>query len=269
MNKLICGRAEELLENLDAGSIDLTVTSPPYDNIRHYKNGYSFDYKAIIDELYRVTKDGGVVVWVVGDGVIKGSETGNSFRQALYAIDAGFNLHDTMIFEKDGFGFPEHNRYYPSFDYMFIWSKGKPITYNPIKDRKNKHAGYVKHIISQRQVDGSKKRTDRHIEIGEYGVRFNIWKYGVGYNKSTADKEAYGHPAIMPEKLAEDHIISWSNKGDVVLDCFCGSGTTGKMAIKNNRNFIGFDTSQEYLDIAQKRINNYEEQNIDIFAENK
>ena len=233
------------------GCVDLTVTSPPYDNLRTY-NGYVFDFEGIAKELYRVTKDGGVVVWIVNDATINGSETGTSFRQALYFKDVcGFNLHDTMIWAKPGFTAVGtlKTRYASTFEYMFVFSKGCPKTFNPIKDRKNKHAGKKKHGTI-RQKDGSVKPVS---SIGkmyeEYGQRFNVWNMAPEQSQSQRC-----HPAQFPETLAHDHIISWSNPGDVVLDPFCGSGTTCKMAKVNGRHYVGIDISQEYCEIARRRV---------------
>ena len=232
------------------GFVDLTVTSPPYDNLRTY-NGYSFDFDAVAKELYRVTKQGGVVVWVVGDATIKGSETGTSFKQALYFKEIGFNLHDTMIYEKST-ALPQNcDRYYPIFEYMFVLSKGKPKTFNPITvlASNNKRKDKTAHRTKDNKIVVPK--TGRN----EYRRLFNVWRYAVGLGGTTNDKIAFQHPAIFPEKLAEDHILSWSNEGDLVYDPFMGSGTTAKMAIINKRNWIGSEISKEYCDIAEKRIN--------------
>jgi len=238
--------------------IDLTVTSPPYDDMRNYK-GFSFNFEEVAKELYRITKDGGVVVWIVGDATIKGSETGTSFRQALYFKEIGFNLHDTMIYQKDACPFPEINRYYPMCEYMFVFSKGKPKTVNLIADKPNKRYGKKVASSTQRQPDGktvkmSANKTDPTRIVKKYGVRGNVWQYSPGYNKSTKDKYAYKHPAMFPEQLAEDHIISWSNPGDIVFDPFVGSGTTAKMAYLNGRNYCGIDISEEYCKIARQRV---------------
>lgn len=232
--------------------IDLTVTSPPYDNLRKYK-GFSWDFEAVAKELYRVTKQGGVVVWVVGDSTVKGSETCTSFKQALFFKEVGFNLHDTMIYEKPPRGAVGNNQgYWQSFEYMFVFSKGKPKTINLIKDRKNSEARSGDKGTKRLQ-DGTLKHISRS-GYGEFGRRTNIWKYGIGKGQSTKDDIAFKHPAMFPENLAKDHIISWSNEGDVVLDTFMGSGTTAKMALLNNRNYIGFEISKEYCEIANKRI---------------
>jgi DNA modification methylase len=217
--------------------IDLTVTSPPYDNLRTY-NGYIFDFQSVAKELYRVTKKGGVVVWVVGDATVKGSETGTSFKQALYFKEIGFNLHDTMIYSKTGMKNPSNDRYHQTFEYMFVFSKGKPKSFNPLKDRKNKYVG----------VHGGEKSFR-----DEYGMRFNVWQYANGGNNTSKD-DVYSHPAVFPEALANDHIISWSNEGDVIYDPFMGSGTTAKMSILNNRNWIGSEISSEYCNIIEERI---------------
>ena len=259
-------------KNIPNNTIDLTVTSPPYDDIRTYnnkvktKNGekYSFNFDSIVDELYRITKDGGIVVWVVGDQVKNGGETGNSFRQALSFMSKGFLLYDTMIYMKNGSPFPEKKRYSQVFEYMFVFSKGKPKTVNIIKDKINKWAGHTnfgKRVM--RSKDGELKEMPK-FEISEYGNRYNVWNYSTGKNYSTKDSFAFNHPAIFPEELAEDHILTWSNEGDIILDPMVGSGTTTKMAKLNNRNFIGFDINQEYIDIANQRINgliSYTEEN--------
>ena len=229
----------EGLKLLDDNSIDLTVTSPPYDNLRTY-NGYSFDFENIAKELYRVTAQGGVVVWIVGDQTINGSESGTSFKQALYFKECGFNLHDTMIWEKNSSTFPSNeksNRYTQIYEYMFVLSKGKPKTSNLIIDKKNIWVG-------SKDFSGKIKNP-----VPEYSPRNNIWKIVTSFNEET------GHPAVFPEELANDHILSWSNKGDIVMDIFMGSGTTAKMAIVNDRRWIGFEISKEYCEMVEKRIN--------------
>lgn len=253
MNKILHGDCLELMAAMESDSIDLTVTSPPYDNLRDY-NGYSFDFKGIAKELYRITKPGGVVVWVVGDATVKGSETGTSFRQALYFKETGFRLHDTMIYQKDSISFPDINRYYQIFEYMFIFSKGKPKTTNLLKDRKNKWANGKKHIKGNyRTKEGGVKRHNKQNLLKPYGVRFNIWRISTGKNKTTMD-DTGSCPAIFPEKLAEDHILSWSNPGDLVFDPMAGSGTTLKMAKKNGRDYLGCEISEEYIEVIKERL---------------
>lgn len=241
----------EGLKLLDDNSVDLTVTSPPYDDLRTY-NGYSFDFENIANELYRVTKEGGSIVWIVSDATINGSESGTSFKQALYFKEIGFNIHDTMIWEKPTFTAVGalKTKYAQVFEYMFIFTKGKIKTFNPIKDRKNKYVGDKKHS-GIRQKDGSiKEKSSIGKPVAEYGQRFNVWHMPTCQSKT----ERTGHPAQFPEQLINDHIISWSNEGDIVLDPFMGSGTTAKMAKLNDRNFIGFELSKEYCDIAEERL---------------
>ena len=260
LNKIYNMDCSEGLKLIDNEVIDLTVTSPPYDNIRKY-NGFSFDIDNIVKELYRVTKKGGVIVWVVGDQTINGSETGTSFKQALKFIDYGFKLHDTMIYEKNTSSFPARrngNRYTQIFEYMFVFSKGKPKTANLICDKPNKWAGHTNWgKNTQRDYNNELKETSKIKPVPEYSPRNNIWKYNVGGGFATKDKIASKHPAIFPEKLAEDHILSWSNKSDTVMDIFCGSGTTLKMAMLNNRRYIGFDISEEYCKLSEERLNLY------------
>jgi len=256
INKILQGDCIEVMKGIEDNSIDLTVTSPPYDNLRIYK-GYIFNFEGIAKELFRVTKQGGIVVWVVGDATIKGSETGTSFKQALYFKEIGFNLHDTMIYEKNGSSFPARrngNRYSQIFEYMFIFSKGNLKTHNLICDKKNRWEGYTSFGKSKmRNKDGN--LVEREMKpVPEFSSRNNIWRYNTGNNYSTKDKIAYQHPAIFPEKLAQDHIISWSNPGDVVLDPMCGSGTTCKMAKELGRKYIGIEKDKDYVEIARKRI---------------
>lgn len=235
------------MQQIDDNSIDLTVTSPPYDNLRTY-NGYTFDFEAIAKQLWRVTKPGGVVVWVVGDATINGSETGTSFRQALEFMGLGFNC-ETMIYEVAGTGAKGSNYYYwQSFEYMFVFSKGQPKTHNLIADVKNIRAGAIctKGRIAK---NGDEKDTNIRV-VPETSTRGNIWRYQVGNNGN----DQTDHPAPFPEALARDHIISWSNPGDIVLDPMCGSGTTLKMAVEQGRNYIGIDISPEYCDIARQRV---------------
>ena len=260
LNKIYNEDCLEGMKRIPDGFVDLTVTSPPYDNLRTYNGNieqWSFEkFQAIAKELYRVTADGGVVVWVVGDATINGSETGTSFRQALYFKEIGFNLHDTMIYEKHNPVPNANNRYQQSFEFMFVLSKGKPKTTNILLTKRSnecndKRTFRVKTV--NRDKDGEFNEA-KYQAIREFVPRRNIWRYKVGLYNSTTDKIAFRHPAIFPEQLAQDHILSWSNEGDVVLDPFMGSGTTAKMALLNNRNFIGFELDAHYCEIANERI---------------
>jgi site-specific DNA-methyltransferase (adenine-specific) len=236
-------------------SVDLTVTSPPYDNLRTYNNDIDKTWcadvwKPIIAELKRVTNDGGVVVWVVNDATINGSETGTSFKQALWAMECGFRLHDTMIWNKGGFTSPESNRYPQTWEYMFIFSSGKPSSFCGIKDRKNtgKPFAYASH--SKICADGTRKKmhnSKRELDVPMFGIRFSTWD-------TPHERNPRGHPAPFPVRLAKDHIISWSNEGDTVLDPFMGSGTTGVACMETGRKFIGIELYAGYYDIAAKRI---------------
>jgi len=262
-NKIINDDSEQSLKKIPANSIDLTVTSPPYDDIRDYK-GYNFTNSTldtIIAELYRITKPGGVVVWVVGDATVNGGESGTSFRQALKFMDIGFKLHDTMIYEKNTSSFPAKragNRYTQIFEYMFVFCKDKIRTAHLICDKPNKWAGHTNWgKNTNRLKNGDLQETTDIKPVPDFSPRNNIWRYNVGKGFNSKDKESHEHPAIFPEQLAEDHILSWSNEGDVILDPFSGSGTTCKMAKKNKRKFIGIDISEEYCKLAEKIIAKY------------
>lgn len=258
---LMFGDCLERMKEIPDSSIDLTVTSPPYDNLRTYNGNNSLwgesAWKSVIEDLYRVTSSGGVVVWIVGDATVKGSETGTSFKQALWAMECGFHLHDTMIYMKDN---PPptggKNRYYQAFEYMFVFSKGAPKTFNPIvTERRNKWND--KRTKRVRPVTRNKAGyfTEKEITVNTGMVRLqNVWSYVVSFGSVAEEKEAHKHPAIYPESLVRDHVISWSNEGDIILDPFMGSGTTGKMARLSNRHFIGIEMDGEYFEIAKQRI---------------
>lgn len=257
LNSISCGDSAELLRKIPDCFVDLVVTSPPYDNLRDYNNGtkWTFDcFTEIARQFYRIIKQGGVVVWVVGDSVVKGGKTLTAFRQALFFQDLGFNMFDVIIYEKAGTAPPHKNRYFNAFEYMFVLSKGAPETINILADKPNKWANRQTFgSVSRREQDGSLTPKGRKT-IKPYGVRTNIWRYNNGKGFATKDEIAYSHPAIFPEKLAADHIISWSNVGDVVLDPFCGSGTVPKIAKSLGRNYIGVEISPRYCEIARKRL---------------
>lgn len=254
------GDCLERMRYLPSGKVDLVITSPPYDNLRTYNGNigqWNFEkFKSIAKELYRIVAEGGVIVWIVADATIKGSETGTSFKQALYFKECGFNLHDTMIWEKPTFTATGalRTRYAQVFEYMFVLTKGKLKTFNPIKDRLNKCFGRKKHGTI-RQTDGSVRSiSSKGKEIAEHGQRFNVWH--VNPEKSNSKRF---HPAQFPEQLIHDHIISWTNENDIVLDCFMGSGTTGVACVNTGRKFIGIELDEGYFEIAKKRIEEAQE----------
>ena len=248
INEIICGDNVETMQAFPDACIDLVVTSPPYDNLRTY-GGHTWDFEGVAQQLWRVVKPGGAVVWVVNDATVNGSETGTSFRQALRFMEIGFRLHDTMIYEKDGVPFPETTRYQPCYEYMFCLSKGDPTRVNLIADRKNRSFGRTV-SGTVRNANGTTQKMACHgQDIKEYGIRWNVWRLN-----ATAGNSSKSHPAEMPEALARDHILSWSNEGDIVLDPFSGSGTTAKMARLMGRRFIGIEVNPEYCEIARKRL---------------
>lgn len=255
MVKLFNGDCLEVMKDIPDGSIDLTVTSPPYDNLRTYNGNiaqWTFEkFQEIAKELYRITIQGGVVVWIVADATIKGSETGTSFKQALWFMDCGFNLHNTMIWEKPTFTATGSLkiRYASVFEYMFVFSKGKIKTFNPIKDKRNKTAGDKKHGTIRKAEGTTKKVLSPGKIIPEFGQRYNVWKMSAEMRNSKRL-----HPAQFPEQLANDHIISWSNEKDIIFDPFMGSGTTGVACVNTNRDFIGIELDKGYFDIAKERI---------------
>jgi DNA modification methylase len=256
-NKVVLGDCLKTIRSFPDKCIDLTVTSPPYDNLMTYKTKlsqkeYRFDATKIIGELFRITKDGGIVVWVVGDATLKGSETGSSFCQALRFKEVGFNLHDTMIWLKTNpmpsFKAPRYNQ---AFEYMFVLSKGTPKTFNPIQEKCKGAGGTYKSV----KVMGSRNKPVRRLLVvpkkkKETKNLSNVWPLGHAARN-------YGHPAVFPESLAERHILTWSNKGDIILDLFMGSGTTAVMAIKNDRNYIGCEISKSYKKITEERIKEF------------
>jgi len=266
LNKIYCEDCLETMSRMGDNFIDLTVTSPPYDNLRTYNDNidetWSEDvWKPIIKELYRVTKEGGVVVWVVGDASIDGSETGVSFMQALWAKECGFKLHDTMIYEKNNYMPLNHKRYEQAFEYMFVFLKGKIESFNAIKVKTTTNQFRTPDVVRGAGDDPSSKTAKRAKWKPQWTkkekIKRNIWRYSVGQGQSSNDSLAFEHPAVIPEQLVLDHIRSWSNEGDLVYDPFMGSGTTAKMAHLLKRNWIGSELSQEYVDLAYKRLEPY------------
>lgn len=254
--QLYQGDCLEVMKTLPDKSVDCIVTSPPYDNLRTYNGNLIWNFNIfckVAYELYRILKDGGVIVWIVADATINGSETGTSFRQALYFKEIGFNIHDTMIWSKPTFTDTGSlkTRYGNTFEYMFIFSKGKIKTFNPIKDRKNKRFGDKKHGTIRQKNGTTKKQSSLGKIIQEYGQRFNVWNLPTC--QSNIERK---HPAQFPVNLVKDHIISWTNENDVILDPFMGSGTTGVACKHLNRNFIGIEIDQNYFEIAKNRIEN-------------
>lgn len=257
LNKIYNEDNISLISRMPDDFIDLTVTSPPYDNLREYK-GYTFDFETLAKELHRVTKPGGVVVWIVGDATVNGSETGTSFRQALKFMDIGFNLHDTMIYSKGGQGATGSNKaYWQDFEYMFVLVKEKIKYFNPIEDRKNVVKPRKRMESQGHRLKNGETKGQRIIDRKEYGRRMNIWTYHESGTRTD-------HPAVFPLQLAKDHIISWSDKGDLVFDPFMGSGTTAIAALDTERQFIGAEIAKEYVEISNDRIKNHTTQ-TDIF----
>jgi DNA modification methylase len=271
LNKIYCMDNIEGMKLLDDNSIDLTVTSPPYSNLRDYKK-YNWNFEIVAKELYRITKQGGILVWIIGDKTKNGTEELVPYKQCLYFNSIGFNVWDTMIYAKNNCPFPANVRYNQQFEFMFIFSKNNAKTFHPIKELKSeKEIEKIKKgsinfkSKSFRNKDGTTNRADsngnmlKRIELSGKKLektKGNVWFYNSGYMVSSKDKISFNHPATFPEQLAQDHILSWSNENDLVLDPFMGSGTTAKMAILNKRNFIGFEISQEYCNIANERIKN-------------
>ena len=259
LNRIINDDSKNILTSMPENCIDLVVTSPPYDDLRDYNNELKWDFEVFQDisrELYRVMKPGGTLVWVVGDKTTNGNKSLTSFKHTLFFQEIGFKIYDIIIYEKSGTGPPHSKRYFNSFEYMIIASKGMPKTVNLLRDKPNKWAGKETFgNVTRREKDGTLTNKGKK-KINDFGIRTNIWRYDNGKGFSTSDNIAYDHPAIFPEKLVEDHILTWSNEGDIVLDIFGGSGTTAKVAQKLKRSWIYVEKVKEYCKIAEKRILN-------------
>lgn len=255
LNKIYHSKAEDFLQKLQGEFIDLTVTSPPYDKLRSYNN--EFDLDIIIPELFRTTKEGGVCVWVVADQTKNFSESGTSFRQALAFMHYGWCLFDTIIWKKKN-PMPGHReRYTDAFEYMFVFSKGKPKTFNPLMEKCKTAGQSQKWAERPHESKVWKKNGAENRKTNDLKVRSNVWEYATGKGGSTNDVVAFDHPAIFPEKLVADHLVSWSNPGDVVCDIFMGSGTTAKIAHIMKRKYIGSECCEANCQIAEKRMEPY------------
>lgn len=248
LNQFYVGNACKILNHAQGEFVDLTVTSPPYEDLRNY-NGYEFNARTMLSAIYKATKRGGVCVWVVGDRIKKGKSL-ISFDHAFIARECGFIVHDVMIYQKKNTPFMRSNAYTNCYEYMFVFSKDKPKTFNPLKVPTKRNG--METAVFNKKADALNIK--RPVELKKEKTKTNIWAYAVGQGGSTSDKIAFQHPAIFPEKLALDHICSWSNEGDLVLDPMCGSGTTCKMAHMSNRKWIGIDISKKYIEISKQRI---------------
>jgi site-specific DNA-methyltransferase (adenine-specific) len=246
LGRIVCGDNVEVLSCFPDACIDLVVTSPPYDDLRTY-GGHSWNFEALAAQLVRVLKPGGVIVWVVADATVEGSETLTSMRQAIHFKDAcGLNV-ETMVWEKNGISARgSNNLYLQGWEYMLVAFKGQPARGTLIRDSKNRYAGCVTKTYKY-NPDGTRGNGVSRV-IPELCRRTNVWRIGGG------DKEDVGHPAAFPISLAADHIVSWSNPGDVVLDPFSGSGTTCKAAKELNRQWCGIEINPEYCKIAEARL---------------
>lgn len=270
MNKLICGDSAQVLKEFPDNHFDMVLTSPPYDSVRSYSDNLASwsteAFETIATQLYRTTKNGGVVCWVVNDQYIDGGRSLTSFKQALFFQSLGFKMHDCMIYQKSGFNFPANNRYHQVYEFIFVLSKGKPKTFNPLIDRKNAYPGQKAHGKHRGANENDYRDMSQIVKAkpaGEYGKRYNVWYVKVGGGHVASDKFAHCHPAIFPESLAGDLIYSFSNEGDIILDPFLGSGTTIKMAAKMNRSFVGIDVSEEYIRIASQRLESLQKAKTD------
>lgn len=258
-NNIYHGNCVDLMQEMTEESVDLTVTSPPYDDLRDYQ-GYHFDVEGIAKGLFRVTKVGGIVVWVVGDRVKNGDRTLTSFKQAILFQNTGFNVHDVMIYKKKNTPFMRSNAYTNCYEFMFVFSKGRVNTFNRLTTKTVRQG--VEGLPFNKGADGVNRKVFK--ELKSEKTRVNIWEYAVGLGGTTSDREAFKHTAVFPEKLAQDHILSWTNPGDLVLDPMCGSGTTCKMALLNSRKYIGFDIAEEYVELSKERIEKYLKRNIQL-----
>lgn len=255
INNIYHGNCVQLMKEMEEGMVDLTVTSPPYDDLRNY-NGYHFDFEGVAQGLFHVTRPGGIVVWVVGDRIVKGDRTLTSFRQALYFQEVGFNVHDVMIYKKKNTPFMRSNAYTNCYEFMFVFSKHHVNTFNRLMDKTIRQG--FEGMPFNKGADGINRKVFKELKAEK--TKVNIWEYAVGLGGTTSDREAFKHTAVYPEKLAEDHILTWTNPGDLVFDPMCGSGTTCKMALLRGRNYLGFDISDEYVQLSKDRISKYASQ---------
>lgn len=248
--KLYTGDCSDVMKGWPDSCIDMALTSPPYGDMRRYK-GYTFNFEAIAIQMVRTLKEGGVIIWVVGDQTRGGSESGTSMRQALHFMDLGLKLYDTMIYHKMNYPPLTHKRYEQEWEYMFCLSKGNPKTFNPIKLACKKAGQELWGRPSYYKTDDGKLSVgaDKRV-VKKDKIHGNIFSYMVGSN----NKHTSNHPGIFPYYLARDQIASWSNPGDIILDPMCGSGSTGVEAIKMKRRFIGIDISPEYIKETAKAL---------------
>jgi site-specific DNA-methyltransferase (adenine-specific) len=264
LNKIICGDAVEELKKIPNNSIDILVTSPPYDGIRKY-NGFNYDLHATGKEIYRVLKDGGVAIMVIQDQTKNFGKTLTSFRTIVDWVDnIGFKLFETVIYRKYGAeGAWWNKRFRVDHEYMPIFLKGERPQYfnkDPLKIP-SKHGGKTMTGGGTRLTNGIRIPT-RAITINPMKCRGTIWEY---MTAGDGTRLKHKHPATFPDKLPYDFIQCFCPPNGVVLDPFIGSGTTALAAIELDRNYIGIDISKEYCDLARRRIKEEGAKNKKLF----
>lgn len=258
INTILHGDSAEVMQSFPDKCIPLTVTSPPYAKMRLYGgHDYTWEtFKSVATQLVRITMEGGVICWVVRNQIVKERENLQAEKEKLFfADDLGLWPHQTIIGAPKGVPLPQSRRYASNFDYVYVFSKGHPRIVNIIRDRRNSRFGDLKSNRLIRESNGSERLAcGGEYAIAKWGFRSNLWSYSTGGNHTATDRISAKHPARMGEPLAEDLIISFSKPGDLVFDPFAGAGTSLKMALLNQRQWLGVEIFDEYVELIEKRM---------------
>lgn len=251
LDKIIVGDCQNIIEDMASNVIHLTCTSPPYYNAKDYSEWQSYEeylefLESVFSQIYRVTKNGRMCVVNVSPVIVtRKSRAHESKRLAIpfhfFSLmeRIGWKYIDDIVWEKPegaslnrNGGFFQHRKpvaYKPNLvtETIFVFQKPADFLIDKIV------RSYPEDIVKESLVNGPYERS-------------NVWKF----NPVTKSK----HLAPYPEILSDNIIKYYSFVGDTVIDPFMGSGTTAVSCIKLKRRYIGMEIHQEYVDIAQKRI---------------
>lgn len=270
LNEVYCGDCVKLMKLLPDSTIDLVVTSPPYDKIRDYNGSIHFDLHKTGQEIFRVLKSGGIAVMVIQDQTKNFGKSLTSFKTIIdWCDNIGFKLFETIIYRKNGSeGVWWTKRFRVDHEYMPIFLKGKKPQYfnkEPLKIP-SKHGGKVMTGSGSRKTNGETQKTvTRAINFKK--CRGTIWNYLMAGDKNPLKRK---HPAVFPDKIPYDFIQCFCPEEGIVLDPFAGSGSTLVMAKKLRRSFIGFDIVPEYCELARERLKTefVNQDQINLFSNN-
>lgn len=279
INSILCGDSLNTLKNIPSAAVDCIVTSPPYYGQRDYAmdgqlggedtpKEYVEKLADLFDECKRVLKESGTLWLNLGDKYLDGNLLGMPWRVALALQDRGWILRNDIIWHKpNAMPHSAKNRLTTDHEYIFFFTKkGANYFYDQDAIReehvtfseKSKMKGGKNHFGKNGGTpEKGKNAGNSNLHDGRWDQAF----HPNGRNKRTVwniplSKFRDAHFAVFPEKLIEPCILAGCPTGGIVLDPFFGSGTTGVVASKLSRKYVGLELNPEYVEIAKKRLSN-------------